>query len=318
MSHAHAQQPNRVMRALLVLVAALLALAVDLSASTLGPGRGPWQRASPESQGLSSDLLELAEERTNEEMGGDRLCTVVIKNGYLVYERYRRGHTESSLYGAWSATKSLCPLLYGVAVQQGWADPSDLVRDRNSNTRQCNADTSFRHVMTMTGFSDPATPEWIYDGDGIACLDTLADFVDQNNPEGLSGAAWKDKYFWDALGMEDSVWTDGPGVPVPGENFPCGWGVEASCRDLARAGQLLANDGEWEGEGQLVDRQFTIDSRRWIYPQVQPPVSAAHPFMLQPPALVRVRGRELCETSATELLHAWRGCCPLTAALLLR
>ena len=53
--------------------------------------------------------------------------------------------------------------------------------------------------MTMTGFSDPATPEWIYNGDGIACLDTLADFVDQNNPEGLSGAAWKDKYFWDAL-----------------------------------------------------------------------------------------------------------------------
>jgi CubicO group peptidase (beta-lactamase class C family) len=234
----------------------------------LGPGRGPWARATPESQGLSLEALQRAEELTNVEMGEDRLCMVVIKNGKLVYERYRRGHTESSTYGAWSATKSLCSSLFGVAVQQGWADPDDLVRDRNSGTRECNAETTFRHVMTMTGFSDPSQPEWVYDGDGDLCLDTLADFVEQNNPEGLSGSEWKEKYYWEALGMEDSVWTAGPDTGSP---FSCGWGVEASCRDLARAGLLWANDGEWAGEGRLMDPQFTADARRWIYPGVEPP-----------------------------------------------
>jgi CubicO group peptidase (beta-lactamase class C family) len=85
---------------------------------------------------------------------------LLASQGYLVYERYRRGHTESSLFGAWSATKSLCASLYGVAVKQGWADASDLVRERNSNTRQCNVDTTFRHVLTMTGTSDPVNPQW--------------------------------------------------------------------------------------------------------------------------------------------------------------
>lgn len=86
-------------------------------------------------------------------------------------------------------------------------------------------------------------------------MDALADFIDENNPEGLSGAEWKDTYFTEALGFQDSVWEDGPGVPVPGQNFPCGWGVQASCRDLARVGQLWVNNGEWAGEGQLMQRQ---------------------------------------------------------------
>ena len=30
---------------------------------------------------------------------------------------------------------------------------------------------------------------------GLACLDTLADFIGENNPEGLSGRQWKDKYY---------------------------------------------------------------------------------------------------------------------------
>eukprot|EP01048_Picozoa_sp_COSAG05_P015902 COSAG05_NODE_1974_length_3765_cov_19.906983_4_plen_295_part_00 len=258
--------------AALLLAAQLLlcAPAMPTRQHTLGPGRGPWQLATPESQGLSSEALRLAEERTNEEMGGDRLCYVVIKNGKLVYEHYRRGHTESSLYGAWSATKSLCASLYGVAVQQGWANPADQVRERNTDTRMCNANTTFRHVLTMTGTSDPADPQWWYDGNGDVCLDTLADFVDQNNLEGLSGAEWKNKYYWEALGMQDSVW-EGSEVPGHETPFPCGFGVDASCRDLARAGQLWVNDGAWAGEGQLMDEQYAREARSWVYPSVEPP-----------------------------------------------
>jgi hypothetical protein len=46
---------------------------------------------------LSSAALTQAEERVDEVMT-DRLCFVVVKNGRIVHETYRRGHTESSLH----------------------------------------------------------------------------------------------------------------------------------------------------------------------------------------------------------------------------
>jgi hypothetical protein len=58
------------------------------------PGREPiWQVASPESQGVRADLLVAGEELVNAEMAG-RLCYIVVKNGFLIHETYRRGHTE--------------------------------------------------------------------------------------------------------------------------------------------------------------------------------------------------------------------------------
>lgn len=239
-------------------------------AAQLGPGAGPWETATPESQGLSSELLIAAERRVDEVMN-DRLCYIVVKNGYIVHETYHRGHTESSLHTGWSTTKSLCASLYGVAVQQGWADVDDRVADRNSGTRECNADATFRHVLAMTGQStNIEEPQFNYDASGLACLDALADFIHENNPEGLTGREWKDKYYQEALGFEHTVWEDGPGVPALG-HFPCGWGIQTSCRDLARAGQLWINDGlvptRLRAEGvPLVPRQYMTEARRWVYP----------------------------------------------------
>ena len=254
---------------MLPLLASSLLLVAGTVSAQLGPGAGPWQTATPESQGLDAEQLRLAEERVNEQMG-DRLCYLVIKNGLIVHETYRRGHTESSLHAGWSTTKTLCAGLYGVAVEQGWASVEDLVRERNGgDTRQCNADATFRTVLSMTGRSSPPGSSFNYDASGQACLDTLADFIHDNNPEGLTGREWKEKYFEQALGFEHSVWQNGPGVPGPGR-FPCGWGIQASCRDLARAGQLFVNEGVLPsaggGETQLMDRQYAVDARRFAFP----------------------------------------------------
>ena len=131
----------------------------------LGPGRGEWAFASAASQGLIEAELERAEILANAEMGDDRLCYMVIKNGFVVYEHYRREHTPSSLNTAWSTTKSLCASLFGVAVEQGWANPADRVAARNADMRECNPDSTFRNVLTMTGQSeDLNNPSFNYDG----------------------------------------------------------------------------------------------------------------------------------------------------------
>ena len=134
--------------------------------------------------------------------------------------------------------------MYGMAVHQGWANVEDLVRQRNSGTRQCNADADFKHVLTMTGRSaNLESPTFEYDASGTACLDTVADFFAENNPQGLSADEWKDRFFREALGFEDSDWSG---------SFRCGSSVQASCRDLARAAQFLLNDGWLPGAGRLV------------------------------------------------------------------
>lgn len=43
---------------------------------------------------------------------------VVIKNGYLVYEKYTRGYTKNSVHLIWSITKSFINTLFGIAVHK--------------------------------------------------------------------------------------------------------------------------------------------------------------------------------------------------------
>ena len=65
------------------------------------------QTATPESQGLSTAGLDRAEEQTNNEVG-ERDCFLVVKNGKIVKERYRRGRTAATISELASHTKSLC------------------------------------------------------------------------------------------------------------------------------------------------------------------------------------------------------------------
>eukprot|EP01047_Picozoa_sp_COSAG01_P063585 COSAG01_NODE_8264_length_2851_cov_49.640988_1_plen_55_part_10 len=50
-----------------------LLLAPGAAAQALGPGRGAWEVATPESQGLSADALRAADEATEAAMGS-RVC----------------------------------------------------------------------------------------------------------------------------------------------------------------------------------------------------------------------------------------------------
>jgi len=157
----------------------------------------------------------------------------------------------------------MCSALYGIAVQQGWANVKDRVLDRNSNARQCNRGAQFEHVLTMTGQSpDLSNPVFEYDGLGDACLDTLSDFIGENNPAGLTTFDWKQRFYHDVMGFEDGLeWGSA------GDHVRCGYSVETSCRDLARAALLWANEGLWAGVGTVVNREYIQQGSRGIFPQ---------------------------------------------------
>jgi len=235
-------------------VAAAVLLAASAGARSMGPGKGPWETATPESQGLSSEELREAEEAVNRNVGG-RVCYLVVKNGKIVQETYRGGWSESSTRQAWSATKSQCSSLFGIARQQGWANVNDLIASRNSGTRQCNKEATFKNALQMSGTSPNINnPRYSYDTLGTQCLDSLSDFIQENNAEKSSANDWKDRYWQEPLGLEHTSWA--------GNNLLCGFSSVTSCRDLARTAQLWANEGEWPGAGQMVSKAHIEEGRK--------------------------------------------------------
>jgi len=139
---------------------------------------------------------------------------------------------------------------------------NDLVRNRVRNTRQCNNNAQFQHVLTMTGTSTLiTTPRFSYDTTGGNCLDTISDFISENNPQGILRFTWKGRFYQDVLGLEDGFsWGSALG------GFGCGFGVDTSCRDMARTALLWANEGQWAGAGQVVNRAYAQRGGQSIFP----------------------------------------------------
>jgi len=242
-----------------------------------GPGRGEWQVRTPESQGLSSAELDAAADATYESIPG-RVCYLVIKNGFIVKEEYYDGWNSSRMREGYSTTKSHCSSLYGIARQQGWANTSDLVRNRNEDTRECNPDATFKLVLQMAAEGeDMNNPTFFYDGNGVSCLDVLSDFIQQNNPEGLTTYEFAQRYWSEKLGMENFEWENNNGGP--NGYLPCGIGSRTSCRDLGRAAQLWVNEGVWVGE-QIIARNHILEGRQ--FPDYNPEVPYGYNVWLDP------------------------------------
>eukprot|EP00040_Diaphanoeca_grandis_P028991 m.168688 g.168688 ORF g.168688 m.168688 type:complete len:383 (+) comp31533_c0_seq1:190-1338(+) len=215
-----------------------LVLTISIAHAQKGPGPGPWKSVDPSAHGLSLTALEESADALSRAVSG-RQCFLVVKEGEIVYEKIYSGD-QSKINAGFSTTKSMCSTMFGIATQQGWAQTSDLVQSSVSNPRKCNNEAVFKNVLTMTGTSpDISSPRYSYDTFGTDCYDTLSGFVQDNNPEGLGASTWKDKHFFEPLGMEHSSWS--------GSSLACGTSAELSCRDLARVAQLWLNNGEWLG-----------------------------------------------------------------------
>ena len=78
---------------------------------------GDWQVSTPEEQGLDPALV--AELYHNAEQLETLYGLLVIKNGYLVAEKYFNGKSISQLSSRASVTKSITSALVGIALEQG-------------------------------------------------------------------------------------------------------------------------------------------------------------------------------------------------------
>ncbi len=82
-----------------------------------------WEISSPGDQGMDPDMLQeafaLAEQKRF------IYSMVIVRNGYLVGERYFHGHDSHNAFQVMSVSKSFISALVGLALREGYLDSLD-------------------------------------------------------------------------------------------------------------------------------------------------------------------------------------------------
>ena len=216
---------------------------------------------------------------------------LVLKNGEVVAEHYRYGRKDDARFISFSMAKSVTSLLIGQAHSRGLIASLDDVAEKYVRPLAGSpyGATTLRQLLRM---SSGLTFTERYDGkDDIARLsratigapgagtpaDVLRSITDRHSPAGekfvyagaetdilgrvLTSATGKNvaeltsEWLWKPMGAEhDAFWRIG----VDGQEQSYG-AFNASLRDWARLGLLLANDGK-VGAQQVLPLEFLLDA----------------------------------------------------------
>ena len=215
---------------------------------------------------------------------------LIAKDDTILYEHYQYARTDRDRFLSQSMSKTIAAMLIGIAVSEGKIKSID---DTASTYVPGLAGTEYGktslrdllHMASGVAFSE------VYDGhDDIAQLgrdllfepgkDPVVSVARSNTRAAPSGTRWHyagveteilglvlrsatgesladylHDRIWDAIGAEsDASWSiDGTGQEIA---YCC---FNATLRDYARLGRLLAHDGAWEGR-QLIPGQWLLDA----------------------------------------------------------
>jgi CubicO group peptidase (beta-lactamase class C family) len=269
---------TRLGTAIAVAVTATLggALALDpVPASTASTGGGTaarhvpgtsWEKVSPASLGFDPAALDRIAAQAKK---GKSNCLVVVRDGKLAGEWYFRGTGPNTTQNVFSVTKSFTSTLVGIASDDGdlsvgdkastWIPawkrtPSDAVTIRDllsmDSGRQWSFLTDYVQLLAAadrTAFaiglkqSHPPGTTWTYNNAAVQTLEQVLD-----RATGRDVAAFAAKRLFAPLGMAHTrMTTDRAGNAQTFE------GILSTCRDLARFGVLVLNQGRW-GPKQIV------------------------------------------------------------------
>ena len=208
---------------------------------------------------------------------------IVVKDGKIINEHYFNGYNEKSLTNSFSMAKSITTMLVGKAIEDGYIKSFDqkitdfLPEYKDDKFAQ---KTTVADLSAMTSGFDwtedyylPLNPTAkAYYGNNIekqmletgfvsepgglfkyASGDTqLLGIVLTRALKGKSISQYMQESFWQPMGMEfDAQWTKDRADGM--EKTYCCFNSDA--RDFAKLGQLLLNNGNWNGK-QLLDSTF--------------------------------------------------------------
>lgn len=237
-----------------------------------------WPSADPDTMGLSAEALQSHLDRCKE--SGSFGCLIAYK-GRVVQEWYRIEH-RSPFVGTRSAVKSWTGLLTGMLIADGAIDSVSVPVAKwiPEWTAGAQADVTIRHLLTMTsGLSDrtgnrmtipspdSAAAASIPSGPGVVAAENTTGYVFDLNLDfppgqrfsysnegvqllspileraaGMPLARYARERLFDPLGMENTRL-----LVDDYYNTVTFGGAETTLTEFARIGQLMLNDGKWNG-----------------------------------------------------------------------
>lgn len=223
---------------------------------------------------------------------------VVLHEGRIVYERYFGVLRPEGQHGAMSVTKSFIGTLAAMLVAEGELDPERKVESYLPElAASAFGSATVRQVMDMTtgirfseDYSDPQAEVWRHAAAGnpfprpadYRGPRSYYDFLLTVRPQGVHGTAFGyrtantdalgwilarltgrsvaqllSERIWSRLGAEQDAYmtVDSTGTPF------AGGGLSTGLRDLARFGEMIRNDGVFNGQ-QIVPANAVADIRR--------------------------------------------------------
>ncbi len=257
---------------------------------------------------------------------------IVLKHGRIVFERYRLGADEKSLFTSWSVAKSFVSTLVGFALAEGQIrsvdDPvsdylpelkgsaydgvpikavlqmssgvaftEDYVSSVSDSLRMWDEAIQY-NKQPLTNFARdakravPPFTRFNYAGVETVVLGWLVSRVTGTNLADDLSAK-----LWGPLGMEaDADWMTDARGPTANETAFCCLG--ATLRDYARFGLFMSQMGAWQGR-QLLPRSWIEAATSPDSPQVQPgklypgyPLGYQYQWWVLPAAMGELRGFE--------------------------
>lgn len=146
----------------------------------------------------------------------------------------------------------------GIAYTMGLLDLDDPVRkwiDKPDSTINKNA--TIRHLLSQTAQEDPPGTTFKYNSGAV--VNTLSTIV--SKASGMKTKDFAKKYLMEPLGIRYYLW-----LPDNKGNVPFGAGIIASCRDLARLGQMYLNGGTWNGQV-ILSKEFIAEAIKPSFPE---------------------------------------------------
>jgi CubicO group peptidase (beta-lactamase class C family) len=214
---------------------------------------------------------------------------VVVRNGYIVTEKYYSPYRQDDPHDTWSITKSVVAALIGIAIQEGYINsvddpvlgyfPGRTFENDESRKRAI----TLEHLLTMSSGlawdwdEMVSSRDWVqYTLDQPLQADPGTEFYYSSGSAHLLSAIIQEatgrntldfarQYLFDPLGIKDVTWkSDLEGIPKGG------WGLALKPRDMARLGYLYLNQGLW------VDQQ--IIPATWVEASAQRHIQVPEPL----------------------------------------
>jgi CubicO group peptidase (beta-lactamase class C family) len=241
---------------------------------------GKWLTAVPSKAGFNPDALDTAADRIGLMKGV--YSVLVVRNGYLVVERYFREGYRAKPHNLKSASKSVLSALIGIAIDKGKLHLDQPICELLPQCKKLNdprkADITVRHLMTMTSglttTSYQSYDKWVNNGDWVkAALDQplLADPGTRYQystadthilsavltyATGISTREYALKNLFGPMKITVNGWsTDPKGIYQGGNN------LALIPLDMARIGQLYLDGGKYGGR-QIVPQWWVDVSTR--------------------------------------------------------